>query len=569
MPVQVLLWQPFLSLLLAVSYVIPNHYLPWMSFHAEAWAFAVLWVVAVVVLLHNGMRGGVIYHADPLFMQVVLALAIVGVQYVSGHIALGGVAWVVFLYVLGLGLTLQLGQVWQRLGSAEPYHFIFTAWILAGLASLPMQLMQWTVAHWTNAFVLHVENASRPFANLGQPNHLADLFLLALIGVHWFWQRRNLPSLLASVLALFMLFGAALTVSRTAWLALLLLSSYTAFRPAASDRCLRLRFLAGLVFFFVLCAAILPTLQQIFFTPEVLPGVPQLNNGSFSARLGIWYVALKASLETPWTGVGWGQISHINFWFDNQMGVGRGFFNDAHNLVLDLVLWNGYPLAMLLVGGLIWALWRLYSVAPVPGVWHVQAVSIVVLVHATLEFPLSYSYFLLPWGVLLGTVLPPLAKRRWSIAPAGMLSIGAMVGGMGALTIQDYATIEPAFYTLRMEAQKLLPQQDPQPPKVRALTQLSEYFRLARIPLDKTYSATDMEHFEQVARTEPDAHILYRLALLYALQGQPERAGFWLRQLCVKSHMVHCQQAQINWKQAIEQYGERLLMPWPLDLSEH
>jgi len=568
-PVRGGLWLPLFAVLLAVAYVLPNHYLPWMSFHAEAWAFGVLWFVAAAVLLRNAMRGGVIYRAEPMAMVVVLMLAAIVLQFVSGHIVLGGVAWMVFLYVLSLGLMLQLGQVWHGQVAAEPYDMVFAAWILAGVVSLPMQLMQWTDAHWTTVFVLHLENARRPFANLGQPNHLADLFLFALIGVHWFWQRRSLPSPLACILALCMLLGAALTVSRTAWLALLLVAGYATVRPVATDRRMQMATLTGLAFFFVLCVVTVPALQMVLLNTDELPGTLQLSTGSSSARLGIWHVVLKASLQAPWTGVGWGQIIHTNFWFDERMGAERGFFNDAHNLVLDLLLWNGYPLAMLLLAGLTWALWRLYRAAPLSGVWHVQVVSIVVLVHALLEFPLSYSYFLLPWGLLLGAAMPPSGLVRWSIAPAGMLSIWAVVGGMGVVTLRDYAAVEPAFYALRMEAQKLLPPQDPRPPDIRVLTQFREYFRLARIPLDKAYTAAEMEHLEQVAHTTPDAHILYRLALLYALQGQTDRAGFWLRQLCVKSHVLHCQEAQVKWDQARIQYGEQRLMPWPEGLYAH
>ena len=78
--------------------------------------------------------------------------------------------------------------------------------------------------------------------------------------------------------------------------------------------------------------------------------------------------------------------------------------NSAHNLILEMLVWNGVVLGTAIIA---YALWWLYQLCKQRGsIESVVALAAVgcVLIHAMFEFPQNYAYFLLPMGFLLGLV---------------------------------------------------------------------------------------------------------------------------------------------------------------------
>ena len=74
----------------------------------------------------------------------------------------------------------------------------------------------------------------------------------------------------------------------------------------------------------------------------------------------------------------------------------------AHNLVLDLVLWNGVPLGLLLVGALAWWAWRQVRDAQTAQQRLLLLALGLLLLHALLELPHLYAFFLLPAAAMAG-----------------------------------------------------------------------------------------------------------------------------------------------------------------------
>ena len=102
-------------------------------------------------------------------------------------------------------------------------------------------------------------------------------------------------------------------------------------------------------------------------------------------------------------GYGWNQTSvavveSIHF---NTVQV---WFNSAHNIVLDLLVWNGLPLGFLIITYFaIWLFWLSKNAKDTISIVAILMVS-AILMHAMLEFPQRYAYFLLPMGFLLGLI---------------------------------------------------------------------------------------------------------------------------------------------------------------------
>lgn len=88
---------------------------------------------------------------------------------------------------------------------------------IAALISVWLALYQWTLQP-SNIWIADLPPNARPFANLAQPNQLATLLSMGLAAVLFFYEKHTLHRISSSLLALLLLFGIALTQSRTPWL---------------------------------------------------------------------------------------------------------------------------------------------------------------------------------------------------------------------------------------------------------------------------------------------------------------------------------------------------------------
>ena len=187
-------------------------------------------------------------------------------------------------------------------------------------------------------------------------------------------------------------------------------------------------------------------------------------------------------------------------------------------------------------------------------------------VHAMLEFPLHYAYFLLPAGLMLGALNVSLAFRplwrspRW--VAAGAL---ALAGVALAITVHDYLRVEDDFFALRFEHQKLARPAHQSAPDVIALTQLQDMAWLARVDPVQAHTAQDLERARRTAMLLPSLMAKYKLAAMYALAGQPERAQYWVvvmtRMNRLDERTVRSLQAQ--WQEQAARYPAMAKVAWP------
>lgn len=119
-----------------------------------------------------------------------------------------------------------------------------------------------------------------------------------------------------------------------------------------------------------------------------------------SPRLHIYRQLIWAIFNKPWMGYGWMQTAYAQ-----SIAAGHVFggveADYAHNIILDILVWFGIPLGILLLlsfGFVIARNWRRsqiqYKLA--------YALLIPFALHSMLEFPYAYAFFLLPVGMLLG-----------------------------------------------------------------------------------------------------------------------------------------------------------------------
>ena len=240
---------------------------------------------------------------------------------------------------------------------------------------------------------------------------------------------------------------------------------------------------------------------------------------------------------------------------DLQPFVGE-YIEHSHNLVLDLMVWNGLPIGTLLLG---LAVWWLLTRARVPGppaaVWLLAGI-VGLAAHAMVEYPLEYAYFLIPLGLFIGGV-DQLQQRRSSFAiskpmlRSGGVAMALVLGGVG----YEYLQAEQAHRLLRLESARIgVPGLQTPPPHLRLLTQLDAFLSFAHTEAKPGMTPEELDGMRQVSERFAYPPVLFRYALAAGLNGQPEVAALTLVRLCRIHPQPRCDEARESWGAAQDKF---------------
>jgi hypothetical protein len=180
-----------------------------------------------------------------------------------------------------------------------------------------------------------------------------------------------------------------------------------------------------------------------------------------SSRFAIWSNTLELIRREPWLGVGFGEFN-LAWTLTPFPGRPTAYFDHTHNLPLQLAVELGLPLALAITALLLWALVRgLRGAGRTPGPAGAAQRTAMLMVltiglHSLLEYPLWYSYFLLPaawaWGFALAgagspgprdAAAPPTQPAQ---SPARAIAGAAALLAAGALlSVADYLRVAAIF----------------------------------------------------------------------------------------------------------------------------
>ena len=252
-------WLVTAALMLSAGWLQPNHYLPWIAFHTDAWVAVILAILAV------GLIGRTTEFAQwrP-FTLLVLSLATIPfLQYIGGLIPFIGSAWISTSYILGFSLALAVGERWESITPSQAADFLFLAVGIASIISVGMALHQWLGLDGFELWIMRLGTTTRPFANFGQPNQLATLLLWGLLSCAWGVARRKIHLPVALLFSVYLIFGLALTESRTAWVTIsMMIVVAWAWRKFCSARWIPL-LISALGCFFLACTINLQSLSDV------------------------------------------------------------------------------------------------------------------------------------------------------------------------------------------------------------------------------------------------------------------------------------------------------------------
>jgi hypothetical protein len=545
----------FLVLGLCASWMLPLHFPPWISWHLELIAFGVVLAAAWAGWLRRRRDGGQAIGI-PAVAWPLGALGVVAVVQASTGLMMfwGDVIALGFYLVLCL-LCLVLGYACQeaapdRSGAGRHLEALAVCVLLGGVLSIGIALGQ-CLELWSDASWMHrTAYLRRPGGNLAQPNHLALLLVMGLASAAWLYEARRLGGAAALALIAFLELGLAITESRSGWLAAAaLLAWWFAKRRRFGSRAP----VSGVV------AAVVALVLFAWGWPPFYSMLQHAQDGASlriaetsGTRFEVWTQLLEALSQHPIRGWGILQTAAAHNTVAHTYAVSEAF-SYSHNLLLDLALWMGVPLALaLVVPAVAWVWGRLREVKQLTA-WYCLAICIPLAIQSMLEYPFAYAYFLAPAFFAVGALESSLGARVMRIKPmiGGLLL--AFFTGVAAWSVVEYARIEEDFRVVRFQVLRLgTPPPGYTPPEVVLFTQLGALLDGGRIELKPGMPPKDLELLRTLAVRYPWSATQYRYAVGLALNnGAPEA----IRQMQV-IRRLHGERAYQQLKARIRELGD-------------
>jgi O-antigen ligase len=509
--------------LIGCAWLVPNHYSPWASAWSDALAIAALLLLLPFAALATNADCRVSWQLPAI---AALCCAVLLAQLASGRLLFAGDALMSAFYV---GLWLAAVLVGRLLAAPVEHpsalNLLAAAWLFAALVSIGIALVQWTGTLNLGIYGAELPSGGRPFGNVAQPNHLCTLCFLGLCGLLWLHQRQRVSGAAFWMAAIFLLWGMVMSQSRTGWLQVGLLVFWgLALHARAGLRIARAPLLAlgalyaaGVLLWPVICDALLLS------SSRTLGDQLQAD-----VRLPYWRAMLDAIGREPLWGYGWQQVGAAQQRIALDHPSFGLLFEHSHNLVLDLLLWNGIPLggliAALLVG---WFVAHIRACRDGRAAWLLAAVG-GVGVHAMLEYPLDYAYFLIPVGLAMGaidvfapTAGPVLGVPRWAT-----LALTLGLAGVFVATASEYLQAEENYRIQRMELAHIGTDRVVTPaPHLPLLTQLDARLQVAHTDPAPGMRPDQVDWLRRVTLRYGFEPMLRRYAMALALNGNPVEAA--------------------------------------------
>lgn len=500
---------------LLLSWILPNHYFPWVAAYQEFLAFMAA-LLFLCLLFFNRSTTDI---KLPFLCLFIFSLACIPVlQYVTNTVYLRGDALISSVYLLGFSAMLSTGY---NLAQANTLRSSLISWlastfIIAATISIWLAIYQWLLQP-SSIWIADLPPDGRPFANFAQPNQLATLLSMSLAAVLFFYEKHLLHRISSSLLALLLLFAIALTQSRTPWLMAIFFVVLWLWKFDSAQRRLPRTWAFAWVAIFVGFIFILPHLAQwlqLGGTTSVAKRAQALE------RWDLYVQFYQAIIHGPLWGYGWQQVSTAQLAITPLYPVAI-YTEYTHNILLDLLIWNGPILGSIIIVAVSYYLLRLAFLArSAENLFVLMAVGFFLL-HSMLEYPHAYAYFLLPVGLLIGILQADFPCKTWRIPRWCVLIFLIVSVGLYTVIWQEYRVIEEDYRLMRFEKNRVGTLKAEQPaPDVLLLTQLQALTKHSRLPATTHMSADELDELSRFAKRFTHPASLFKYAQALALNNQ-------------------------------------------------
>jgi O-antigen ligase len=548
---------------MALAWMLPGHFYPYTAFQQDMLSVAGVVLLAIAAMMPP--RSPSMSVPAPAWFACAMALVPIA-QWSIGLVPFVSDAFLPAGYLAGFAVAVVAGTQLAR-----QRHFctwLYGVVALAAATSVAIGLTQW-LGLGPIAFVEPWTPGDRVVANLVQPNQLACLLALGMVAAFWFFERRLIGAGTAALLLAWLAVGLALTQSRAAWLMTLAVATLWFWRRGALS--LRSTTAGWAAFFIVLGAFTLaraPLLQLWQVTGSALGGIEL--RAPPNLRWAHWQTLWDALWIQPWFGYGWMQIAAAQQAATLDNVATHELLSSAHNQALDLLIWNGIPLGLAIVGIIAWWFFdRARRCNDLDG-WAALAALAVLGAHSMVEFPLQYAYFLMPAGVLVGVIEARSRARENATASAEMpraVLLGALLAMSLALYViwDEYLEVDEAVRQVRLknEARIVHKDLDPKAPPVILLDAQREYVRFWTVEPKAGMPPDQLAWMSTVTRRFASPGALERYAFATALNGRPDEAQRALQLMCRMAVPRHCDRVRDRWQQRSAMDASLRAVPYP------
>lgn len=533
-----------LALVLA-SWLLPNHYLPWPAMHSEFSMAVGLSLLGAFVLRNQWQK-----IEWPWFAVLILALSFVPLAQIYFEIIhFTSIGVLASIYLLGFSISIVVGRQLVKMRYAKHCLALLLVILYASVISVGMEIYQ--IFRLEGLFFVIDTPNSRSFANLGQPNQLATLLYWGCIVAIYFWFQKKFSFFSLTIVLVFLGVGLILTQSRSGLLmcCVLVLGLFS----------VKSKFEINSIGLFLICWVAAIAFGVLFFNDVVLTeGAAALGNERLAkgTRLYHWGVLIDAISRKPYFGYGWGQVANAHVAVALDHAATDEWQEHSHNIIIDLLLWNGVLLGGALVAVSIAWLWLQFSRCRKIESQLLCLAIMGLLVHSLLEYPLEYSYFLFPAGIMIGA-LAGLNGGKYHSKVSGKLTASLLMTCISLvfLIYFEYLKMERNYMELRFQSAGIgAVHVTAEVPSILILTQLRDLLFVGRASMRPGMRSEDLQLVRDVSSRYPLPPILMQDALAHGLNGDPKRAGEALQILCKRFGRDGCSNALIAWGQRMEQY---------------
>ncbi|MDC4882370.1 Wzy polymerase domain-containing protein [Acinetobacter baumannii] len=523
------------AILLGFAWLSPFHYNPWVMFSSEISTFAAGLSVLAALFYHHIK----IPRAQILLLPFTL---IPIVQWSCGLVFDLSTALLSTFYLLGFwfmilaGYNLSLDQK-KREQIFSGFSLLI---IITSLFTSLIAIFQWLNIESHLIYTLHLIG-NRPYGNFGQPNNMATFLIIGLLGCLYLYEKHKVTLWLLLPSALIILFTIALSQSRTSWIVFPFLLIYWMVKQFGKQK--RFRFVQGLLWclaFFLIAGLILPYITQFieFSTNTEITETSSFvaRAGSGHERIGMWIQILHAIAQQPWLGYGWSQTS-VAVVDSIQYGTVHVWFNSAHNVLLDIIIWNGIPIGIVIIA--YFACWFLWLNQQAKETISIIAIMMVctVLIHAMLEFPQRYAYFLLTCGFLLGIIQAQTPVLKGIVLNKQVLRL---IWGISVILLvaiwrdyNVYVTNSNLLFKNKQPNAEILGSN-----QIFILTQFEQRLKWIEMKPETTLSDADLAVWGNFVKNKATPYNLRKYAQLLAYNGKVEQAE---QQIFILQHLYRQQ----------------------------
>lgn len=506
---------------LSLAWLAYDHYRPWVNFHSEALAFA---GIALLMASRCLDRNTPVPWAPRIVLWVAAVALVPWLQYLPGISLFAGDALIASLFLCGLAAAIWLGYGYA---AAEPKGDVavgpvfFVLWFVA-LVSAAIGLLQWLNLQDVLAmYAVQTDAGDRAMGNLGQPNQLATLLLMGMASLAWTFEQGRIGRLGLAVGIAFMTLALVLAQSRAGMLSALTIALFLLWKNRATPARIAPWYVMIWVLTYGAMVLALPYVHEFL----LMASGRSMDIGTDSARVTIWKQMISGIGQAPWLGYGWNQTPTAHA-AGSLTVPGNMTYTNAHNIVLDILAWNGIPLGLLLTAACTyWFVSRMRGATQSSAVY-AMACLLPIAVHSLVEYPFAYSYFLLTAGLMVGIVEAShkgirtfRLDLRWA---GGALALWVV---LGSYIVYEYLLVEEDFRVVRFE--NLHIGQTPaayKVPDVRLLSHLGAMLTAARQQAAPGMSERELENLRKASLRFPYGSLALRNALALGLNGDPQAA---------------------------------------------